>query len=58
MAGAEATEAAPAGLSVALCWARPACPAQSMRKTLHADASELWNCELRFIVLGFISVLF
>jgi hypothetical protein len=28
-----------------------------MTTTPHAAASELWNCELRFVILSFISVL-
>jgi hypothetical protein len=46
-----------AGFVGALCWARPGWPALSMSRTLHTPASELWNCELRCLILGFISVL-
>jgi hypothetical protein len=49
--------AAAAGFANALCWAKPGWPALSMSRTLHTPANELWNCELRCLILGFISVL-
>jgi hypothetical protein len=46
-----------AGFVGALCWARPGWPAKSTSRTLHTPASELWICELRFILPVLISVI-